>query len=62
MLCTAALHTTAHLDIVVNDDKGENGFHVGTYYTANGRFLGLRPWRAGRAKICNVHGSGCVGL
>ncbi|PKX97875.1 uncharacterized protein P174DRAFT_465376 [Aspergillus novofumigatus IBT 16806] len=50
-------------DIVVNDDKVEHGFHmIGTYYTANGRFLGLGPWRAGRAKICNVHGSGCVGL
>ncbi|KAL2818234.1 hypothetical protein BDW59DRAFT_165566 [Aspergillus cavernicola] len=53
----------ATFDIVAKEDKVENGIHmVGTYYTANGRFLGLGPWRSGRAKICNVHGSGCISL
>ncbi|KAL3477588.1 hypothetical protein BJX99DRAFT_269793 [Aspergillus californicus] len=50
-------------DIVSNEDKVENDMHmVGTYYTGNGRFLGLGPWRSGRAKICNVLGSGCISL
>jgi hypothetical protein len=33
---------------------------VGCYYTMNGRFLGLRPWRS-TGKICNVN-SGVGGL
>lgn len=47
-------------DIVVNKDTTICGSHnVGTYYTVNGRFLGLGPWRAANAKVCNVYGSGC---
>lgn len=33
---------------------------VGTYYTANGHFIGLGPWRSGNGKICNVYMGGCV--
>jgi hypothetical protein len=50
-------------DLTVHETRVERDSRmVGTYYTVNGRYLGLGPWRAGRARICNVHGGGCVGL
>ncbi|KAB8072665.1 hypothetical protein BDV29DRAFT_192349 [Aspergillus leporis] len=50
-------------DLIVHETRVERDSRmVGTYYTVNGRYLGLGPWRAGRARICNVHGGGCVGL
>jgi hypothetical protein len=48
-------------DIVVGKDTIVCGSQmVGTYYTANGRFAGLGPWRTGTGKICNVYNGGCV--
>lgn len=48
-------------DIVVDESKTVcDSQIVGTYYSVGGRFLGLGPWRSGNAKICNVHGGGCV--
>lgn len=38
----------------------KNSLVVGTYYSVNGRFAGLGPWRTGTGKICNVYGGGCV--
>lgn len=38
----------------------ENSLMVGTYYSVNGRFVGLGPWRTGNGKICNVYRGGCV--
>jgi hypothetical protein len=51
-------------DIIGDEDKKVHGsLVVGCYYTTNGRFLGLGPWRSSTGKICNVYGSfGCVGL
>ncbi|GFF23882.1 hypothetical protein IFM61606_08971 [Aspergillus udagawae] len=51
-------------DIIGDEDKKVHGsLMVGCYYTTNGRFLGLGPWRSSTGKICNVYGSfGCVGL
>lgn len=48
-------------DIVVDKGRTVRGCQaVGTYYTANGQFLGLGPWRTGNGKICNVYHGGCV--
>lgn len=54
----------AEFDIIDDEDKVVCGSNmVGCYYTTNGRFLGLGPWRSSTGKICNVYsGSGCVGL
>jgi hypothetical protein len=51
-------------DIIGHEDKKVHGsLMVGCYYTTNGRFLGLGPWRSSTGKICNVYSSfGCVGL
>lgn len=37
-----------------------NSKMVGTYYTANGRYVGLGPWRSGNGRICNVYNGSCV--
>lgn len=48
-------------DILVHKTRVvENSLVVGTYYAANGRFVGLGPWRTGSGKICNVYRGGCV--
>jgi len=48
-------------DIVADKDRTVgNSQMVGTYYTVNGRFVGLGPWRTGNGKICNVFSGGCV--
>ncbi|PLB46460.1 hypothetical protein P170DRAFT_498328 [Aspergillus steynii IBT 23096] len=49
-------------DLIGDEDKMANGsLMVGCYYTTNGRFLGLGPWRSSTGKICNVYGGGtCV--
>ncbi|CRG82759.1 hypothetical protein PISL3812_00105 [Talaromyces islandicus] len=51
-------------DIISVEDKEEhNSLMVGSYYSTNGRFLGLGPWRSSTERICNVYGnSECVGL
>ncbi|KAL3480804.1 hypothetical protein BJX99DRAFT_254137 [Aspergillus californicus] len=51
-------------DIIGDKDNEVPGsLLVGCYYTINGRFLGLGPWRSSTDRICNVYGSlGCVGL
>lgn len=38
----------------------QNSQMVGAYYTVNGRYAGLGPWRTSNGKICNVFGGGCV--
>ncbi|PKX95110.1 uncharacterized protein P174DRAFT_386359 [Aspergillus novofumigatus IBT 16806] len=52
------------LDLISTEDEECHGsLMVGCYYTVNGRFLGLGPWRSSTGKICNVYsGSGCVVL
>ncbi|CAI7592590.1 unnamed protein product [Penicillium viridicatum] len=48
-------------DILADKNKTVGESHVvGTYYTVNGRFVGLGPWRTGNGKICNVFGGGCI--
>lgn len=48
-------------DILADKDRVvSNSQVVGTYYTVNGRFVGLGPWRSGNGKICNVFNGGCV--
>ncbi|KAE8148627.1 hypothetical protein BDV25DRAFT_131052 [Aspergillus avenaceus] len=50
-------------DLLVDKHKMENGSRmIGAYYTINGRFVGLGPWRAGKSKICNFLGGGCTCL
>lgn len=48
-------------DILADKDRVvKNSQIVGTYYTVDGRFAGLGPWRSGNGKICNVFNGGCV--
>ncbi|OQD67627.1 hypothetical protein PENPOL_c003G03580 [Penicillium polonicum] len=48
-------------DILADKNRTVGESHVvGTYYTVNGRFVGLGPWRTGNGKICNVFGGGCI--
>lgn len=42
--------------------SAHNSHMVGSYYSLNGRFMGLGPWRSSEDKICNAHGGGCVVL
>ncbi|KAL4763998.1 uncharacterized protein BDW70DRAFT_171600 [Aspergillus foveolatus] len=51
-------------DIIGDEDNEVHGnLLVGCYYTINGRFLGLGPWRSSADRICNVYGRmGCLGL
>lgn len=49
------------LDIVLDAKTTvRNSKMVGTFYTANGRYVGLGPWRSGNGKICNVFSGPCV--
>lgn len=48
-------------DIVADKNRTVPNSHVvGTYYTVDGHFVGLGPWRAGNGKICNVYSGGCL--
>ncbi|KAI9040407.1 uncharacterized protein KD926_008364 [Aspergillus affinis] len=51
-------------DLIGDEDQIAHGsLMVGCYYTTNGCFLGLGPWRSSTGKICNVYSGGvCVGL
>jgi hypothetical protein len=51
-------------DIIGDEDNEVHGsLLVGCYYTINGRFIGLGPWRSSTDRICNVYGRfGCMGL
>ena len=50
-----------NFDIVADKNRTvPNSQVVGTYYTVDGRFIGLGPWRARNGKVCNVYGGRCV--
>lgn len=48
-------------DVVAGEDTTVPGSRiVGTYYSGNGHYIGLGPWRSGSGRICNVFGGSCV--